>query len=86
MSSLYAIHIARVVVNGVSGPPPAESELRGLIEAALVAAMSNAPLPAGRSRHTVVQVRAPLLHGARGIANAVGSGVVQALKGGPSRG
>ena len=86
MSRRYVVHIGRVVVREVSGAPSAGSNLRGLIEAALAAALAEAPLPAGRSGRTAVQVQAPLLQSDGGIAHAIGSGVAQALQGGASHG
>jgi hypothetical protein len=86
MTSRYVVHINRVVVSGVSGAPPNGSDLRSGIEAALSAALADAPLPAGRSRRTAVQLQVPPLSTGRGLADAIGSAVALALRGGPSRG
>ena len=82
----WRLSIDRVVVSGVTGPALGAGELHALIEAAVRTAVADAALPTGRSMRTAVQVQAPALGSAQAIAQAVGSGVAQAVRGGRSHG
>jgi len=81
VSARWDLQIDRIVVIGAGGKAPAPAELRALVEHAVSDAVAKAPWPAGRAARASVQVSAPALTGASGIAQAVGRGVAAALKG-----
>ena len=84
MSTRYLLGIDRVIVTGVDGPAPSAGELHALIEAAVSSAVVDVALPTGSTMRAAVRVRAPALGSAQAIAQAVGSGVSQAVRGGRS--
>jgi hypothetical protein len=77
----WDLQIDRIVVTGATGRMPATGELRALIERAVNDAVGNAAWPAGRAAHAAIRVSAPALRDGSSIAQAVGRGVSQALKG-----
>jgi hypothetical protein len=84
---VYHIDVDRVVVTGAGAEGLGASELRALIELAVAGGLARAPLPAGRTMRTAVQVSAPpIAGGAQAVARAVAAGVAQAVGGGASRG
>jgi hypothetical protein len=86
--AVYRVDIDRVVVVGMESGHLRASELRALVEAAVVRELTTAPLPAGRVMRASVQVNAPSTAAGGGspLASAVARGVAVALGGGASRG
>jgi hypothetical protein len=82
----WHLQIDRIVVTGVVGSMSNPSRLHALIEAAVTHAVEGDLLPAGRMARTSVQVDAPALGSDVGIAQAVGAGISQVLRGGRSHG
>jgi len=84
MSARWDLQIDRIVVTGSTGKPPAAGEFRALVERAVIDAIVKAPWPsgrAGRAGRAAVEVTTPRLGDGPAIAQAVGRGVSQALKG-----
>lgn len=81
MNPRWHLQIDRIVVTGASGKQPEAGELRTLVERAVTNAVAGAPWPAGRAAHAAIRVQAPGLGNGPAIAQAIGRGVSQALKG-----
>ena len=81
MSARWDLQIDRIVVTGSTGKPPAAGEFRALVERAVIDAIVKAPWPSGRAGRAAVEVTTPRLGDGPAIAQAVGRGVSQALKG-----
>jgi len=81
MSARWHLQIDRILVTGATGKAPGTGELRTLVERAVVDAVAKASWPAGRAAHAAIRVNAPGLGDGPAIAQAVGRGVSQALKG-----
>ncbi|MGZ6092914.1 MAG: hypothetical protein ACXWUG_12875 [Polyangiales bacterium] len=84
----YRIDVDRVVVTGAGASSIAPTELRALVEAAVVRELTNAALPNGRAVRTSVRVDTPssTMGDGGGLAGVIAGGVVRAVKSGPSRG
>lgn len=84
----YQVDVDRVILHGVSVERIDSADLRALVEQAVARALVDAPLPAGRTMRTSVQITAGSAPkaGVAGVAAAIASGVAQAANGGPRRG
>lgn len=83
----HRIEVDRVVVRGVDAAALDKSQLRALVESAVIRAVQRMPLPDGRTVRAAVQLPASLAaDGAPAVADAIGEGVARAVGGGRGHG
>ncbi|MFD0119443.1 hypothetical protein ACFVZL_36235 [Streptomyces sp. NPDC058320] len=82
----HRVEVDRVVVLGTQVADLSTEELRELVAAAVTREVRRTRLPAGRTVRASVRLPArPVDGGGRAVADAIGSGVAQALGGGHGR-